>query len=107
MELYEPAQRRKDEEESSPLSEPTGNGESSLPPSREKENEAELERERDRYSETEKMKQTTKLNVIRSGIVVIGALAFGYLNFQLGFKPFLEQAQETLQKSDSDPSQQN
>ncbi|KAG2727424.1 hypothetical protein I3843_01G152500 [Carya illinoinensis] len=53
------------------------------------------------------MKQTAKMNAIRSGIVVVGALAFGYLTLQLGFKPFLEKAQETLEKSDppSPPSQ--
>jgi hypothetical protein len=54
------------------------------------------------------MKQTTKMNAIRSGIVVVGALGFGYLTLKLGFKPFLDNAQETLQKSDpsaSPPSQ--
>ena len=33
-----------------------------------------------------------KENAIRSAIVVFGALAFGNLSFQIGFKPFLENA---------------
>ncbi|EEF45345.1 conserved hypothetical protein [Ricinus communis] len=41
-----------------------------------------------------RMNPQTKLNAIRSGIVVIGALAFGYLTFEIGFKPFLERAQQ-------------
>ncbi|TKY72125.1 hypothetical protein E2542_SST00863 [Spatholobus suberectus] len=48
-----------------------------------------------------------KMNAIRSGIVVLGALAFGYLSIQIGFKPYLEKAQNqnALYQSDSDPSQ--
>ncbi|KVI01646.1 hypothetical protein Ccrd_020077 [Cynara cardunculus var. scolymus] len=38
------------------------------------------------------MKEAAK-NGLRSGLVVIGALAFGYLTLQLGFKPYLEKAQ--------------
>ncbi|KAK7359734.1 hypothetical protein VNO77_01699 [Canavalia gladiata] len=59
-----------------------------------------------------------KMNAIRSGIVVLGAIAFGYLSFQIGFKPFLEKAQQQNElyqsqsqsqsqshsDSDSDPS---
>nr|KYP72847.1 hypothetical protein KK1_005450 [Cajanus cajan] len=35
-----------------------------------------------------------KMNAIRSGIVVLGALAFGYLSIRIGFKPYLEKAQD-------------
>lgn len=45
------------------------------------------------------MREIPKVNAMRSGVVVVGALAFGYLTLQLGFKPFLERAQETLDKS--------
>ncbi|KAI8005454.1 Outer envelope membrane protein 7 [Camellia lanceoleosa] len=37
-----------------------------------------------------------KMNAMRSGVVVVGALAFGYLTFQIGFRPFLERAQHSL-----------
>jgi hypothetical protein len=54
-----------------------------------------------------------KMNAIRSGIVVLGAIAFGYLSIQIGFKPYLEKAkadqqqqQNQLQKSDSDSESQ-
>lgn len=59
-------------------------------------------------------KSDKKMNAIRSGIVVLGALAFGYLSFRIGFKPYLEKAQVQQQQqqnevqesrdSDSDPS---
>jgi len=58
-------------------------------------------------------KSDMKVNAIRSGIVVLGALAFGYLSFRIGFKPYLEKAQVQQQQqnevqqshdSDSDPS---
>ena len=39
------------------------------------------------------------MNAMRSGVVVLGALAFGYLTLQLGFKPFLEKAQKQHQES--------
>ncbi|XAR54642.1 hypothetical protein NMG60_11029872 [Bertholletia excelsa] len=45
------------------------------------------------------MRETAKMNAMRSGVVVVGALAFGYLNFHLGFKPFLERAQQSLDNS--------
>ncbi|KAL5782537.1 hypothetical protein ACOSP7_007566 [Xanthoceras sorbifolium] len=50
------------------------------------------------------MRERKKLNAIRSGIVVVGFLAFGYLSLELGFKPFLLKAQhiqeqEALRKS--------
>lgn len=32
------------------------------------------------------------MNAMRSGLVVLGSLAFGYLTLQLGFRPFLERA---------------
>lgn len=50
------------------------------------------------------MRGTTKFNATRSGLVVIGALAFGYLSLQLVFKPYLEKAQSSLQHLDSEPS---
>lgn len=40
------------------------------------------------------MNSQTKSNAVRSVIVIIGALAFGYLTFQVGFKPFLVKAEE-------------
>ncbi|XP_040864185.1 LOW QUALITY PROTEIN: uncharacterized protein [Glycine max] len=45
-----------------------------------------------------------KMNAIRSGIVVLGALAFGYLSIQIGFKPYLEKAQNQNALYESDPS---
>ncbi|XP_038987603.1 uncharacterized protein LOC103700742 isoform X2 [Phoenix dactylifera] len=36
-------------------------------------------------------------NAMRSGLVVVGAIAFGYLSFQVGFKPFLDRAQEAME----------
>lgn len=44
--------------------------------------------------ERRRMRERDKLNAIRSGIVVIGFLAFGYLSLELGFKPFLLKAQQ-------------
>ena len=35
-------------------------------------------------------------NAMRSGVVVLGAVAFGYLSFRVGFKPYLDQAQEAM-----------
>ncbi|KAJ1428763.1 hypothetical protein SESBI_08868 [Sesbania bispinosa] len=40
-----------------------------------------------------------KMNAIRSGIVVLGALAFGYLSIQIGFKPYLDKAQQQMRSS--------
>ncbi|KAL2458640.1 Uncharacterized protein Fot_55670 [Forsythia ovata] len=42
------------------------------------------------------------MNAMRSGVVVMGALAFGYLTLQLGFKPFLEKAQLQQQQRDEE-----
>ncbi|KAH7522363.1 hypothetical protein FEM48_Zijuj07G0130500 [Ziziphus jujuba var. spinosa] len=46
------------------------------------------------------MRDRTKMNAMRSGVVVVGASAFGYLTLQLGFKPFLERAQVSLEHSE-------
>ncbi|XP_006654697.1 uncharacterized protein LOC102719769 [Oryza brachyantha] len=35
-------------------------------------------------------------NAVRSGLVVLGAVAFGYLSFRVGFKPYLDRAQEAM-----------
>ncbi|KAJ0035403.1 hypothetical protein Pint_24889 [Pistacia integerrima] len=51
------------------------------------------------------MREREKLNAIRSGIVVIGFLAFGYLSLELGFKPFLLKAQQLQEQEHS--QQQN
>lgn len=51
-----------------------------------------------------------KMNAIRSGIVVLGALAFGYLSIQIGFKSFLEKAQQhdaLHQSGPTTPSQES
>ncbi|KAL1548577.1 hypothetical protein AAHA92_16791 [Salvia divinorum] len=44
------------------------------------------------------MRGTAKANAMRSAVVVIGALAFGYLTLHLGFKPYLEKAQLEQQR---------
>ncbi|KAL6609593.1 hypothetical protein ACP70R_039562 [Stipagrostis hirtigluma subsp. patula] len=41
-------------------------------------------------------------NAMRSGLVVLGAVAFGYLSFRIGFKPYLDRAQEAMDSSRSD-----
>ncbi|KAG8370143.1 hypothetical protein BUALT_Bualt14G0086700 [Buddleja alternifolia] len=43
---------------------------------------------------------TAKMNAMRSAVVVVGALAFGYLTLQLGFKPYLEKAQLEQQRQE-------
>uniref|UniRef100_A0A0V0GFG9 Putative ovule protein n=1 Tax=Solanum chacoense TaxID=4108 RepID=A0A0V0GFG9_SOLCH len=55
------------------------------------------------------MRDTTKMKTFRSALVVIGAVAFGYLNLQIMFKPFLEktQAQQALLQSQSSQQQQH
>ncbi|VVB15151.1 unnamed protein product [Arabis nemorensis] len=45
-------------------------------------------------------------NAIRSSVVVLGSLAFGYMSLQLGYKPFLEKAEQYQQSLQSPPSQQ-
>lgn len=47
------------------------------------------------------MRERATMNAMRSGVVVIGALAFGYLTLQLGFKPFLERAQKQQQQQEA------
>lgn len=48
-----------------------------------------------------KMGGTAKMNAMRSTVVVIGALAFGYLSMHLGFKPYLERAQLEQQRREA------
>ncbi|KAL8100253.1 hypothetical protein AgCh_032485 [Apium graveolens] len=43
------------------------------------------------------MKESVK-NALRSAVVVIGALAFGHLTLQLGYKPYLEKTQQQLEE---------
>ncbi|EXB55018.1 hypothetical protein L484_007349 [Morus notabilis] len=50
------------------------------------------------------MRDRRKMNAMRSGVVVVGAMAFGYLTLYLGFKPFLEKAQLSVEHSQSQPS---
>ncbi|KAL6851734.1 hypothetical protein ACP4OV_020298 [Aristida adscensionis] len=42
-------------------------------------------------------------NAMRSGVVVLGSVAFGYLSFRVGFKPYLDRAQEAMD-ADSSPT---
>lgn len=58
-----------------------------------------MKEERVKSNIEQKMREIPKVNAIRSGVVVVGALAFGYLTLQLGFRPYLERAQEALDKS--------
>lgn len=50
------------------------------------------------------MREGTK-NAMRSGVVVVGALAFGYLTLQLYVKPFLEKEQHRLQNNSTNLGQ--
>lgn len=55
------------------------------------------------------MKGTAMDNAIRSAVVVLGSLAFGYISLELGYKPFLEKAEQyerSLQSPPPSPSQQ-
>ncbi|KAL7592515.1 uncharacterized protein LOC111887900 [Lactuca sativa] len=52
------------------------------------------------------MREAAK-NGMRSGLVVIGAVAFGYLTLQLGFKPYLEKAQLYNPDPDEDLNRQS
>lgn len=47
------------------------------------------------------MNRESRLNAVRSGIVVISALAFGYLTFQIGFKPYLQKAELLRQQQEA------
>lgn len=48
------------------------------------------------------MRERAKMNAMRSGLVVLGSLAFGYLTLQLGFRPFLERAQQQQEQQQSE-----
>ncbi|CAH8313551.1 unnamed protein product [Eruca vesicaria subsp. sativa] len=52
------------------------------------------------------MKRTAMDNAIRSSVVVLGSLAFGYMSLELGYKPFLEKAEQYEQSLQSQASQQ-
>ncbi|XP_029121028.1 uncharacterized protein [Elaeis guineensis] len=47
----------------------------------------------------EKGASRARQNAMRSGLVVVGAIAFGYLSFQVGFKPFVDRAQEAMDRT--------
>ncbi|KAJ3678956.1 hypothetical protein LUZ61_021120 [Rhynchospora tenuis] len=49
------------------------------------------------------MRSQAVQNGMRSAVVVIGALAFGYLSFKIGFKPYLDQAQQELSRLEPAP----
>ncbi|CAN0925512.1 hypothetical protein LINGRAHAP2_LOCUS34804 [Linum grandiflorum] len=49
------------------------------------------------------MKGETKLNAIISRLVVLGALTFGYLTLEIGFKPILVKAQEEERQKQLEP----
>lgn len=50
------------------------------------------------------MRERRTVNAMRSAVVVLGALAFGYLTLQLGFKPYLERAQIAADQSEPSSS---
>uniref|UniRef100_A0A1J3CYC3 Uncharacterized protein n=1 Tax=Noccaea caerulescens TaxID=107243 RepID=A0A1J3CYC3_NOCCA len=50
-----------------------------------------------------KMKGTAMDNAIRSAVVVLGSLAFGYISLELGYKPFLEKAEQYERSLQSPP----
>ncbi|KAJ0230269.1 Uncharacterized protein HA466_0309310 [Hirschfeldia incana] len=50
------------------------------------------------------MKRTAMDNAIRSFVVVLGSLAFGYMSLELGYKPFLEKAEQYERFVQSQPS---
>lgn len=49
------------------------------------------------------MRSRATQNAMRSGVVVIGAVAFGYLSFKVGFKPYLDRAQQELSHLEPNP----
>ncbi|CAF2136629.1 BnaAnng08720D [Brassica napus] len=51
------------------------------------------------------MKRTAMDNAIRSSVVVLGSLAFGYMSLELGYKPFLEKAEQYERSVQSQASQ--
>ncbi|KAJ4787509.1 hypothetical protein LUZ62_038755 [Rhynchospora pubera] len=49
------------------------------------------------------MRSQAVQNAMRSAVVVIGAVAFSYLSFKIGFKPYLDQAQQELSRLEPAP----
>ncbi|KAF9608566.1 hypothetical protein IFM89_009998 [Coptis chinensis] len=47
-----------------------------------------------------KMGSSAKVNSFKSAVVVLGALAFGWLTIEIACKPFLEKARDAMDKSD-------
>ncbi|KAL7144659.1 hypothetical protein ABFS83_07G027400 [Erythranthe nasuta] len=47
------------------------------------------------------MRGAAKMNALRSAVVVLGALAFGYLTVRVGFKSFIEEAQLEQQRQEA------
>ncbi|KAL5704753.1 hypothetical protein ACHQM5_023133 [Ranunculus cassubicifolius] len=43
---------------------------------------------------------SAKVNSFKSAVVVLGALAFGWLTIEIACKPFLEKARDAMDKSD-------
>ncbi|CAN8300605.1 unnamed protein product [Cochlearia groenlandica] len=52
------------------------------------------------------MKRTAMDNAIRGFVVVLGSLAFGYMSLKLGYKPFLEKAEQYERSLQSQQQQQ-
>lgn len=52
------------------------------------------------------MKRTAMDNAIRASVVVLGSLAFGYMSLELGYKPFLEKAEQYERSLQSQASHQ-
>lgn len=46
------------------------------------------------------MGSSAKVNSFKSAVVVLGALAFGWLTIEIACKPFLEKARDAIEKSD-------
>ncbi|KAG6537638.1 hypothetical protein ZIOFF_002733 [Zingiber officinale] len=43
-------------------------------------------------------------NAKRAGLVAVGAVAFAYLSFQVGFKPYIERVQEAMDRPQQERS---
>ncbi|XP_020098713.1 uncharacterized protein LOC109717370 isoform X2 [Ananas comosus] len=41
-------------------------------------------------------------NAMRSGVVVVGAIAFAYLSFRVGFKPYLDRARDAKEEEEEE-----
>ncbi|KAF8077476.1 hypothetical protein N665_1034s0015 [Sinapis alba] len=52
------------------------------------------------------MKRRAMDNAVRSSVVVLGSLAFGYMSLELGYKPFLEKAEQYERSLQSQNQQQ-